>query len=66
MLSFSEFRYVSVSPGHVVSQPKLLEKTNAYYACYACAREYMSSVNIKVGRPANFAPVWEMLECSSR
>jgi hypothetical protein len=42
-----------------------LSKCSMYYTGYASAREYMSSVNIKVGRPASFAPVWEMLECSS-
>ncbi|HEX9430641.1 MAG TPA: hypothetical protein VF944_09710, partial [Candidatus Bathyarchaeia archaeon] len=45
--------------------------THSFSKCSTCrtgfasAREYMSSVNIKVGRPASFAPVWEMLECSS-
>jgi hypothetical protein len=42
-----------------------LSKCSKYYTGYASDREYMSSVNIKVGHPANFARVWEMLECSS-
>jgi hypothetical protein len=64
MLSFSELLYVAQSLDRLFFDLNLL-KNRSYYTCYACAREYMSSVNIKVGRPANFAPVWEMLECSS-
>jgi hypothetical protein len=63
MMSFSEFFTPALSIDALFSTQAFSTATQA--SGYASAREYMSSVNIKVGSPASFAPVWEMLECSS-
>ncbi|TMI12460.1 hypothetical protein E6H35_09405 [Candidatus Bathyarchaeota archaeon] len=64
MLSFSEVFHSSLGMDTLFSTEDF-SKSVTYYTDYASPKEYMSSVNIKVGRPATFAPDREMLECYS-